>query len=245
MKIGEKGLALVKQFEGYHTELPDGSCAAYQETINGKPDKVTIGWGCTRGVKMGMVWTREQAEAALLAELESHAKRVDLLATVPLNEHQRDALISFDYNTGGLTLDDGSPSGLLKAVNAKGDVPAEFNRWVNVNSKPVKGLQARRAAEIALWLMPVDSVAPSYMPQAAAPTAKPIPKEAVAAGAAVATGAVSNADVIVKSLTEWQAAGTKLLALATVPSLIVVGLGCVSFLAATYVLPKVGIGAKK
>ena len=66
MKLSSAGLDLIKEFEGYLRRLPDGSCEAYR-----CPAGVwTIGWGCTKGVAPHLVWTREQAEAALRREIE-------------------------------------------------------------------------------------------------------------------------------------------------------------------------------
>jgi len=199
--IGPAGLDLVKSFEGYAKELDDGSgrCTAYQERINGKLDRATIGWGCTRGVTMGMVWTKAEAEAALLRELEGHAKRVDRLVTVELNEHERDALISFDYNAGGLTTEAGA-SGVLKAINS-GDrekTVAELKRWTKFGGKEAKGLVARRAAEVALFLKPVEAVASDFMPQAPEQERRKLSTaEKVAGGAVIGEGALQGAKAAV------------------------------------------------
>lgn len=182
MKISDAGLEIIKKAEGYGRELPDGSCTAYQEKINGKLDIPTIGWGCTKGVTMGMVWTRDQAEAALRAEIAKHEARVDRLSTVALNQHQFDALVSFDFNTGGLTLDDGKPSGVLRAVNASdwAKVADQLKLWNKFGGKPSNGLIARRALEVALFLKPVGDVAPDYMPQQPEQGKAPLSKGTVA-----------------------------------------------------------------
>ncbi len=65
MNISDEGLRLIKSFEGYHTRQKDGSCAAYLCPA-GVP---TIGFGCTEGVKLGMVWSAGEAEAALRREI--------------------------------------------------------------------------------------------------------------------------------------------------------------------------------
>ncbi|MGL4558672.1 MAG: glycoside hydrolase family protein, partial [Afipia sp.] len=64
MQLSTEGLRLIKSFEGYHRKLADGRCMAYR-----CPAGVwTIGWGCTEGVREGMVWTVEEAEAGLRRE---------------------------------------------------------------------------------------------------------------------------------------------------------------------------------
>ena len=134
--IPKAALDLIKKFEGYAKRRPDGGCEAYQEIINGK--------------------------------CEIHAKRVTRLVTVELNANQRGALISFDFNAGGLTLGNGKPSKVLKLINAGelDKVPDALMEWTRFGGKTSKGLVARRSAEVALWLHPVDDVPPDYMPQA-------------------------------------------------------------------------------
>lgn len=197
MKISDAGLDIIKEAEGYGQALPDGGCTAYQEKINGKLDIPTIGWGCTKGVTMGMVWTKDQAEAALRAEIAKHESRVERLSTVELNQHQFDALVSFDFNTGGLTLGDGKPSGVLRAVNAKDwpGVADQLKLWSKFGGKVSTGLTARRALEIALFLKPVGEVAPSYMPQQPEQAKAPMGKGTVATiWATVATTATTVAN---------------------------------------------------
>lgn len=170
MKTSDAQIARTKAREGYHRKLPDGSCAAYSEVINGKADRATIGWGCTRGVKMGDVWTLEQAEAGLRAELAIHEERVTRLITVPLNQNQFDALVDADFNCAILD-SGGGPSTLRKKLNA-GDYAGaanEFDRWTKFAGKPVSGLVARRSENKAVFLSPVGEPAPQDMPQAAKP----------------------------------------------------------------------------
>lgn len=169
MQLSERGYRKIKAYEGYARRLPDGSCTAYQERINGKLDIATIGYGCTVGVKMGDVWTESQADAKLRDEIAKHERRVVQLVTAEVNQNEFDALVSFDYNTGGL-----AKSTILKRLNA-GDrtgAAAAFAAWNKFGGKASKGLTARRASEAALFLEPVGDVAPDYMPQTPAPTIK-------------------------------------------------------------------------
>jgi GH24 family phage-related lysozyme (muramidase) len=176
--VTDAGLDLIKHFEGYHREQPDGSCVAYICPAG----KATLGWGCTHGITLGMRWTREEAEQGLLRELTQYAAEVDRAVTVPLTPDQRDALVSFTYNVGGTAL---RRSTLLKKVN-KGDfvgAEAEFGRWVygsdGGSSRKIKyaGLVRRRKAEAALFastgVRPVPNApAEQRMPQE--PATKPI-----------------------------------------------------------------------
>ena len=136
--IGSRGLALIKQFEGLRLE-------AYRDTGG----VWTVGFGHTLSVKPGDKITEAQAETLLKADLITATKSVDSLVTVPLTENQRDALISFEFNTGGLM-----GSTLLKLLNAKDYVGAcaEFARWHKDNGVRLRGLLRRRVAEMALYL---------------------------------------------------------------------------------------------
>lgn len=96
---------------------------------------------------------RETAEQRLREHLAIAARAVDELVTVPLTPPQRDALISFQYNTGGL-----AASLLLRRLNG-GDYAGaadELLRWNKVEQRGVMvelaGLTYRRRRERALFL---------------------------------------------------------------------------------------------
>ena len=150
MKLSKKGLELIQSFEGYHTAQADGSCVAYLCPAG----VATIGWGCTEGVKLGMRWTREEADAAFVKELAVFEAAVERLVTVPLNQNEFDALVSFAYNCGSGAL---GKSTLLRKLNA-GDregAALSFAAWNKGGGRVLKGLVRRRAAEAALFREPV------------------------------------------------------------------------------------------
>lgn len=235
--INAAALDLIKSFEGYGKKLDDGRCEAYQEVINGKTDIPTIGYGCTKGVVMGMVWTEAEAEAALMRELAIHEKRVDELVTIDLNENERGALVSFDYNCGGLH------SNTLKAINS-GDRQRAVDAlklWNKFGGKPANGLIRRRAAEVALFLKPVADVSTSFMPQQPEASA-PKPARATVATAAAGTGigggllipAVPEAiNASASNLDGWTALAGKFSGL----DLKVLALSVVTFCVVTFGLP--------
>lgn len=198
-RTSASAIQLIKDLEGYGKRLPDGSCTAYQEKINGKLDIPTIGYGCTKKVAMGTVWSEKQAEEQLLKELDIHERRVERLCTVELNQNQFDALVSFDFNTGGLTLSEKRtgkelPSGVLKAVNAGSfdDAADELKLWNKFGGKVAKGLVARRAAEIALFVKHPSAVDTDYMPQQVELSSKPLSKKVVAAATTVASAGAAT-----------------------------------------------------
>lgn len=138
MKIGEKGIELIKSFEGL--EL-----SAYKDSVG----VVTIGYGHTKTAKMGQKITEAQAEALLKSDLEWAEKAVNKLAKTPTQD-QFDAMVSFVFNLGETNF---SKSTLLKKHNA-GDfkgAKAEFVRWNRAGGKVLKGLTRRREAEARLY----------------------------------------------------------------------------------------------
>lgn len=166
MKISAEGLRLIKSFEGYHTRLPDGRCQAYQ-----CPAGVwTIGYGCTKGVRPGMVWTEAQALEGLDRELDEAEAAVNRLVSVTMNQNEFDPLVSFTYNLGEGAL---ARSTILRKFNAGDRVGAArafafYNKARNPKTKKLEvlqGLVARRAREAALFLKPTAAPEAPWMPQ--------------------------------------------------------------------------------
>lgn len=140
MRTSQRGLSLIKSFEGLHLQ-------AYQDSVG----VWTIGYGTTRGVNAGMKISKEQAERMLLNDVQRFEPEVQRLVTAPLNQNQWDALISFTYNLGSANLESSTLRRLLNAGNY--DAAAEqFPRWNKAGGKVLPGLVRRRAAERDLFL---------------------------------------------------------------------------------------------
>lgn len=141
MNTSQKGINLIKQFEGL-------SLKVYDDAV-GKP---TIGYGHTGpDVFMGQTITASQAETILKADLTKFEKGVAELVKVPLNENQHAALISFSFNLG---LGNLKSSTLLRKLNSMDYAGAanEFPRWDKARGKVLAGLTKRRNAEKELFL---------------------------------------------------------------------------------------------
>jgi GH24 family phage-related lysozyme (muramidase) len=111
----------------------------------------TIGWGHTRGVKLGDTCSVQQADIWLSQDLEEAAAAVAMLVRVPLTQGQFDALVDFVFNLGQRRLGE---STLLILLN-KGNYTAaadQFSRWVYAGTQKLPGLVKRRAAEADLFL---------------------------------------------------------------------------------------------
>lgn len=145
MQTSDKGIALIKQFEGC-------KLTAYQDSVGAW----TIGYGWTKPVdgkpiRAGMTIKQETAERLLKTGLVSYESDVSRLVKVGLTQGQFDALVSFTYNLGARSL---STSTLLRKLNA-GDYAGaadEFLRWNKAGGKVLNGLTRRREAERALFL---------------------------------------------------------------------------------------------
>ena len=139
MKTSQKGIELIKRFEG--CRLTAYKC----------PSGVwTIGYGHTNGVKKGQKISQKRAEEFLREDLAKFENGVKKAVFVPLTQNQFDALVSFTYNCG---LGAFKNSTLRKKLNAKDYKGAakEFLRWNKSNGIVLEGLKRRRNAEKALF----------------------------------------------------------------------------------------------
>jgi lysozyme len=111
----------------------------------------TIGYGTTDGVRRGDTISRAEALDRLMSHLEGDARAVDRAVTVPLEPHERDALISLAYNIGRSAF---AHSTLLRVLNGgdKAGAAAQLLRWNRAGGRVVQGLVNRRAAERNLFL---------------------------------------------------------------------------------------------
>jgi lysozyme len=145
-KIGSKGLALIKNFEGFRAS--PYLCPA---------NVPTIGYGSTYypgGHKVKLTdppISEHQASVLLENLLQPFEKAVDSYMRDDINQNQFDALCAFAYNVGINAL---KTSTLLKKVNANPNDPTikdEFMKWVNGGGKKLPGLVKRRMAEANLY----------------------------------------------------------------------------------------------
>jgi lysozyme len=147
MKISNRGLQLIKDFEGFYAK-------PYLDPVN----VITIGYGVIKypdGKRVTMTdkaITEKQASDMLQTLIDkTYAPAVNRQVKVQLTQNQIDALISFTYNLGETNL---SQSTLLKKINANPCDPTianEFAKWVNAGGKKLNGLVRRRKAESDLY----------------------------------------------------------------------------------------------
>ncbi|QIC87521.1 lysozyme [Serratia liquefaciens] len=145
MRISNKGISLIKEFEGCKLK-------AYQDSVG----VWTLGYGWTqpvdgRKIGPGMVIDQATAERLLKCGLVQYEQGVNQLVKVIITQGQFDALVSFSYNLGLRSL---STSTLLRKLNAgdKQGAADEFGKWVNAGGVRLNGLVKRREAERKLFL---------------------------------------------------------------------------------------------
>lgn len=140
MSLSAAGIALIAGFEGF-------SEMAY-EPLPG--DKLTIGFGHTEGVQSGDRISLQAGVQLLRRDAQIYERAVNRYVTVPLQQHQFDALVSFTYNVG---IDNFKGSSLLKCLN-EGNlecVNTQWKRWVYFKGNVVEGLVNRRNRELAVF----------------------------------------------------------------------------------------------
>lgn len=145
MITGEAGINLIKEFEGCKLQ-------AYQD----QRSIWTIGYGSlimpdNTPVKQGDIITQDQADQLLVQALPPREKSVTGMVTAKINQNQFDALVSFVYNLGAMSL---LYSTLLKKLNYNPNDPTiaqEFEKWCYAGKVISEGLLRRRKAESQIY----------------------------------------------------------------------------------------------
>ena len=252
MNISDEGLRLIKSFEGYHTRLKDGSCTAYQTYLGKdrygrkKYDIPTIGYGCTEGIKMGMVWTEAEAEAGLRREIAKFESAVNRLVTVTINSNEFDSMVSLAYNIG---IGNFQKSTVLKRLN-KGDragAAQAFHLFNKAQGIVLKGLVSRRAREAAMFLKPVSQPEEPFMPQSVEASRPPLPAPVVATGACSAGLAIPFIPTppmdMVSNVAGWQSSAETVSAFINSPVMTYAIAGMIGYALICWLLP--GIAARE
>jgi len=144
MKLNQKGIDLVKHFEGCYLKAYKCPAGVW-----------TIGYGHTSGVKEGMEITKVEAEIMLINDLNKVAIMIEKFLPKTLNDNQFSALVSFAFNCGVGALESSTALKRIRQGDMEGAADA-LTLWnkATVNGKKVvlKGLVRRREAEKQLFL---------------------------------------------------------------------------------------------
>lgn len=140
MRTSLQGLQLIKDFEGLR--LKAYLCPA------GIP---TIGWGHTRGVRIGETITEAQASDYLVEDI---APIEVLLNSQHINfrQEQFDALVSWIFNLGVNAFGGSTMLKYIRDNRSDEDITDQMVRWVNAGKKPLVGLKRRRIAEANMFV---------------------------------------------------------------------------------------------
>lgn len=139
MRISFAGIELIKQFEGFRSQVYDANPPNKDWTI-GYGHKLKSGESFPRGV------TQAEARALLIKDVGFAEDRVNRNITRSLTQSQFDSLVSLAYN-----LTTRSWLAAAARINAGETGESVFNRYVFAAGKKLRGLVSRRAAEVALY----------------------------------------------------------------------------------------------
>lgn len=137
MMINDKGIALIKSFEGLRLK-------AYKALPSEK--YFTIGYGhYGSDVKEGQTITEAEAEKLLRADLQKYEGKVNKYSTYNWNDNEFAALVSFAYNVGNI-------DGLTKkGVRSREEIKKVWTSYSKAGGKELPGLVRRRKAELQLF----------------------------------------------------------------------------------------------
>jgi|GEM_PF-589840 len=158
MFISDKGLELIKKFEGCILQSYDD----YNDHVVGLNGDVlgtlTIGFGHIEGVYKGQTITADQADNLLREDMATYCNHIQNLIingviSFPVTQNMFDALVSFDYNLGS-----GSSKTLCENRD-KATVADKMLLYVNKGSVWEEGLTRRRTEERSLFLSDSEEIA--------------------------------------------------------------------------------------
>lgn len=143
MKISNKGIELIKEFEG--CQLTAYRCPA---------GVLTIGYGHTGDVKDGQTITAEYAETLLRSDLVKYELKVSKYdPRYGWTQNEFDAMVSFAYNIGNIDqLTD-------RGTRSRETIAEKMLQYNKAGGKTLSGLTRRRKAERELFLTPCDKTA--------------------------------------------------------------------------------------
>jgi len=139
MKTGQKGIDLIKSFEGFRAE-------AYLCPAN----VWTIGYGHTKYAKKGMLISEEQATVFLQDDLKNAENTVNA-HNLSLNQNQFDALVSFVFNCGSGNFLKSTLLKMLRVNVNSANISVELLKWNKGGGRVLNGLTRRRKAESILY----------------------------------------------------------------------------------------------
>ena len=140
MKISQKGIDLIKKFEGC-------KLYAYRDSVG----VATIGYGHIKGVKMGMSITQQQAETFLKDDIKPVETFLNGMG-INYTQGQFDALTSWIFNLGQGNFKSSTMYKYIVARKSDLEITDQMVKWHNAGGKPLLGLMKRRCSEANMFL---------------------------------------------------------------------------------------------
>lgn len=109
-------------------------------------DVPTIGYGETKGVRLGDRTDPVRALVRLQASADEYAQAVRRCAPVPMHQHEFDAFVSLTYNIGQGAFCSSTAARKLVLMDYEGACK-EILRWTKFKGRDLPGLVKRRQAE--------------------------------------------------------------------------------------------------
>lgn len=148
LKVSREGLLLIKSFEGFRPR-----------TVRRRDGVPVIGYGHVKSARPGATITEAEAELLLQYDLLPIVEAINSRVSIPLNQHQIDALASFIFSVGVQRFEG---SDVLERLNAGSTAQAAeaLSGWPDRVQPPVDAPYRRRSAERALFDAAPDRPAP-------------------------------------------------------------------------------------
>lgn len=140
MTTSESGKDLIKAFEGLR--LDAYRCPA------GVP---TIGWGHTKGVRMGQHITHAVAEDMLVEDIAPIERLLNSLK-INFRQNQFDALVSWIFNLGEGKFRSSTMYKRIISNATDEDITDQMVKWIYRGQQKLPGLMNRRVLEANLFL---------------------------------------------------------------------------------------------
>lgn len=148
LKVSREGLLLIKSFEGFRPR-----------TVRRRDGVPVIGYGHVKSARPGATISEAEAELLLQYDLLPIVEAINSRVSIPLNQHQFDALASFIFSVGVQRFEG---SDVLEQLNAGAPARAAeaLSGWPDRVQPPVDAPYRRRSAERALFDAAPDRPAP-------------------------------------------------------------------------------------
>lgn len=162
-RISSFGLNLIKKFEGKRNK-------AYRDPTG----TWTIGYGQTKNVKPGMIWSDDKVENDLKGSIKEYEGYVNKYVKAPINQNQFDALTSLAWNAGPGVVK--KAAGFINSNDMEGAM-RYMSSITKSKGRELPGLVRRRFEELDLFVAPDNKINNIKRQKVAVESITPKPKK--------------------------------------------------------------------